>query len=58
MNPVLSQNVHAVVHKKDNNGRTALHWAVGRGQCKMARNLIKKHNMDPQDRDKVCGVEG
>ena len=46
------------VHEKDNFGFTVLHLAAQRGHCEVARYLIDELKMDPQDRDKVCGVPG
>ena len=46
------------VHEKDLNSNTMLHWAAVYGHCQVARYLIKELQMDPQDRDKVCGVPG
>ena len=44
--------------EKDLNSCTMLHWAAQMGHCQVARYLIKELQMDPQDRDKVCGVPG
>ena len=52
----LSRMFGARVHEKDNDGYNMLHWAAKEGHCEVARYLIEKLNMDPQDRDKVCGV--
>ena len=46
------------VNEKDNYGLTILHWAAKAGHCEVARYLIEELKMDPQDRDKVCGVPG
>ena len=46
------------VHEKDMNSYTMLHWAAQGGHCQVARYLIDELQMDPQDRDKVCGVPG
>ena len=46
------------VHEKDNDGLTILHWAAKAGHSEVARYLIEELKMDPQDRDKVCGVPG
>ena len=46
------------VHEKDNDGLAMLHWAAQEGHCEVARYLIEELQMDPQDRDKVCGVPG
>ena len=51
----LSRKFGARVHEKDNDGLTILHWAA---HCEVARYLIKEMMVDPQDRDKVCGVPG
>ena len=48
----------ARVHEKDNYAYTVLHWAALYGHCQVARYLIDELQMDPQDRDKVCGVPG
>ena len=44
------------VHEKDSYGYTVLHLAAQRGHCEVARYLIDELKMDPQERDKVCGV--
>ena len=46
-----------MVHERDNNGYTMLHWTAWKGHCEVARYLIGDVKMDPQDRTKVCGVE-
>ena len=46
------------VHEKDNYAYTMLHWAAHNGHCQVARYLIEEVHMDPQDRDKVCGIPG
>ena len=46
------------VHDKDSNGYKVLHFAAHGGHCELARYLIEELKMDPQDRDKVCGVSG
>ena len=46
------------VHDKDNEGYTVLQWAAQEGHCEVARYLIEELKMDPQERDKVCGVPG
>ena len=46
-----------MVHEKDSIGCTMLHWAAEMGHCDVVRYLIKELKMDPQDRDKVCGVK-
>ena len=48
----------ARVHEKGLNSYTMLHWAAQGGHCQVARYLIDELQMDPQDRDKVCGVPG
>ena len=48
----------ARVHEKDMNSYTMLHWAAQCGHCQVARYLITELKLDPQDRDKVCGVPG
>ena len=46
------------VHEKTNDSYTMLHAAAEEGHCQVARYLIDEIHMDPQDRDKVCGVPG
>ena len=46
------------VREKTNNSYTMLHFAARCGHCQVARYLIEEVHMDPQDRDKVCGVPG
>ena len=46
------------IHEKTNSSYTMLHWAVRKGHCQVAHYLIQDLQMDPQDRDKVCGVPG
>ena len=46
------------VHEKANASYTMLHWAAQYSHCQVARYLIEEVHMDPQDRDKVCGVPG
>ena len=46
------------VHEKTKDSYTMLHWAAQEGHCEVARYLIEELKMDPQDRDKVCGVPG
>ena len=53
----LSQAFPAKVHERDGGGYTMLHWAAQKGHCEVARYLIEKVKINPQDRDKVCGVE-
>ena len=48
----------ARVHDKDGCAFTMLHWAAQMGHSQVARYLINEFQMDPQDRDKVCGVPG
>ena len=48
----------ARVHEKTNDSYTMLHWAAQYGHCQVARYLITELKLDPQDRDKVCGVPG
>ena len=48
----------ARVREKTNDSYTMLHWAAQRGHCQVARYLITELKLDPQDRDKVCGVPG
>ena len=52
----LSHKFGARVHDKTEDSYTMLHWAAQGGHCEVARYLIKESKMDPQDRDKVCGV--
>ena len=52
----LSHMFGARVHEKDNDGYTVLHWGAQQGHCEVARYLIEELKMNPQDRDKVCGV--
>ena len=44
------------VHEKDSYGFTVLHCSAQEGHCEVTRYLIEELNMNPQDRDKVCGV--
>ena len=53
----LSQTFATKVYERDSTECTMLHWAAKRGRCEVARYLIEEIKMDPQDRDKVCGVE-
>ena len=46
----------ARVHEKTNDSYTMLHLVALYGHCQVARYLIEEVRMDPQDRDKVCGV--
>ena len=49
----------ARVHEKTNDSYTMLHLVALCGQmghCQVAHYLIEEVGMDPQDRDKVCGV--
>ena len=46
------------VHEKDMNSYTMLHWAAWGGHCQVAGYLIQELQMDPQNRDKVCGCQG
>lgn len=46
------------VHDKCDSLYTALHWAAQLDHGEVVRYLIEDLNMDPQDRDKVCGVAG
>ena len=48
----------ARVHEKTNVSYTMLHWAAHCGHCQVACYLITELKLDPQDRDKVCGVPG
>ena len=55
LSPMFGARVH---EKTDENFYTMLHWAAQKGHCEVARYLIEELKMDPQDRDKVCGVPG
>ena len=46
------------VLEKTNNSHTMLHLAAEGGHCQVARYLIAELHLDPQDRDKVRGVQG
>ena len=46
------------VREKTNDSFTMLHLAAEMGHCQVARYLIEVERMDPQDRDKVCGMPG
>ena len=48
----------ARVHEKTNNSSNMLHCAAQKGHYQVARYLITELKLDPQDRDKVCGVPG
>ena len=48
----------AKVHEKTNNSSTMLHCAAHNSQYQVARYLITELKLDPQDKDKVCGVPG
>ena len=48
----------AWVHEKGLNSYTMLHWAAQMGHCQVTRYLIEEVQMNPHDRDKVCGVPG
>ena len=54
----LSPMFGARVHEKDSYGYTVLHFAARGGYCEVARYLIEELKMNPQDRDKVCGMPG
>ena len=54
----LSPKFGTRVHEKDNDGLTMLHWAAEEGHYEVVRYLIEELKMNPQDRDKVCGVPG
>ena len=54
----LSRKFGTRVHQKTEDFYTMLHWAAQEGHCEVARYLIEELKMDPQDRDKVCGVLG
>ena len=53
----LSQTSARMVHERDSNDYTMLHWAAQMGHCEVARYFIEEVKMDPQDRTKVCGEE-
>ena len=55
---LLAPLFRARVHDKTNTSYTMLHWAAQCGHCQVARYLITELKLDPQDRDKVCGVPG
>ena len=46
------------VHEKTNTSSTMLHLSAQGGHCLVARYLIEEVHLNPQDRDKVCGVPG
>ena len=46
------------VHEKANDSSTMLHYAAQEGHFQVVRYLIQELQMDPQDRDEVCGVPG
>ena len=46
------------VHEKTNNSSTMLHCAAHNSKYQVARYLITELKLDPQDKDKVCGVPG
>ena len=48
------------IHEKTNASSTMLHIAAQfrHCHCQVARFLIDEVHMNPQDRDKVCGVPG
>ena len=48
----------ARVHEKTKASSTMLHMAAQCGHCLVACYLITELKLDPQDRDKVCGVSG
>ena len=52
----LSPKFGTRAHDKDSYGYTVLHWAAQKGHCEVARYLIEELKMNPQERDKVCGV--
>ena len=43
------------LHVKTEASSTPLHFAAQWGHCEVARYLIEEVQMDPLDRDKVCG---
>ena len=53
----LSQTFASRVHEGDSNGFTMLHFAARRGHYEVVCYLIEEVKMDPQGRDKVCGME-
>ena len=53
----LSPMFGAKVHEKTEGSYTMLHWAAQNGHSQVARYLIDKLQMDPQNRDKVCGCQ-
>ena len=48
----------ARILKKTKNSYTMLHCVAQEGHSQVARYLIDEVQMDPQDRDKVCGCQG
>ena len=54
----LSPMFGARVHEKDSYGYTILHEAAQAGHSQVARYLMQELNMNPKDRDKVCGLQG
>ena len=44
------------LHEKNEDSYTTLHWAAQYGHSEVAHYLIQQLKMDPQDRDKVCGL--
>ena len=53
----LSPRFVVKVHDRTDGGYTMLHWAAQEGHSQVARYLVQELNMNPKDRDKVCGVQ-
>ena len=53
----LSPRFGAKVHDRTDDGYTMLYWAAQKGHSQVARYLVQELNMNPKDRDKVCGVQ-
>ena len=52
----LAPMFRTILQERDEDLYSPLHYAAQYGHCEVARYLIKELKMDPQDRDKVCGV--
>ena len=50
---LLSQQLGAKVHDKDEDDWTMLHWTAKKGHCDVARYVIEDLKLNPQDRTKV-----
>lgn len=53
----LSRKFGARIHEKDDCAYTMLHRAAQGGHYQVARYLIQELKLNPQDRDKVGGVD-